>query len=282
MVRCIDETESDLRTLIEADFGPLAPGTDFLRALFDWFHLRARSIPQQPRKVIFSTEVKAKRGSYPAIDTIARELRAGGDLRPWLSDFIRTKKADAKADLMFNDWQVTHFHLGRLFRCPGKIKRTDALLFAFIAVGRAVLLDVQPHGSWTMTHLLRILLKVSPKDMPELRGIFPGQAFTEPQHLTLRMAGMTVPIQIDDRCFVPPGLGVSSSGDATRLVNGFQRSHADLRRRLSANDLPATLLRQLTSNLALPVRLGIRLEGGRIVAYDKNRRIDLTVLQSLR
>jgi hypothetical protein len=75
---------------------------------------------------------------------------------------VRKRKADALADLMFNDWQISHFHLGRLFVSPNKVSRGKLLLFALVKASRAVFLAINPHGAWTATELLRILLRTSP------------------------------------------------------------------------------------------------------------------------
>lgn len=281
MVRFVDETESDFRRLIEADLGRIAPNTSFDQALLNWLSYRARSVPQQPRRVVISREVDAVQGKYSAIGKIDHELRSGGDLRPWLSDGIRKRRSDPKADLMFNDWQISHFHLGRIFVQPTKIRRTSDLLFAYIRSSHAVLLDVQPHGAWTMTSLLAILLRESPSDMPELKGVLPGKNFTEEEHLRLRMAGVNVPIAIDGRVFVGPGLGLATSGAPTRLVGRLQRALLELRERLAQSDITPDLIRQLTDNLAVPVQLGVRIQGSHVIAYDKARRLDLMLLQSL-
>jgi hypothetical protein len=51
-LQVIDETETDLRQLIEGDLGPLAPSIDIWEAAVDWVHYKARQIPQRPRRVI--------------------------------------------------------------------------------------------------------------------------------------------------------------------------------------------------------------------------------------
>jgi hypothetical protein len=245
MFQVIDETESDLRTLVERDLGPLPPKANFQNALLDWLHFRARSIPQRPHRVIISPEVQQKMGNYPAVAKIRDELSQGKDITPWLSDSVRKKASDPKADLMFNDWQILHFHLGSLFVQPDKIGRTSDLLFAFVAPDRAVFLDVQPHGSWAMRDLLRVLLRVSPTDMTrcEFKGVL-GSArggYTDDEILKLRQSGMNAPIDIDGRLFLAPGLGVASSKHATRIVRAVQnleRQIAHMRKVLETNLIP--------------------------------------------
>ena len=281
MVTVVDETEPDLRALIERDLGPLPPSVDFQRALLDWFHFRARSIPQRPRTVIISPEVQANLAKYPAIKTIRNELSQGKDVSPWLSDTVRRKPSDPKADMMFNDWQIIHFHLGSIFVRRNKVVRTGDLLFVFIAADHAVLLDVQPHGSWAMRDLLRILLRVSPKDMRrcEAKGILGlSRSYTDDEILQLRQGGVNVILDIDGRFFMAPGLGVASSRDATRFVRAVQnliRNIGEVRKKLKSNSVPKQLLQQISQSIGISVRLGVKMDAGQLIVYDKNRNLEI-------
>jgi hypothetical protein len=281
----VDETSSDIRTLIESDFGAIDPTKEFLRLFLDWLHYRARRIPQKPRRVITSIEVREKRDAYPTINIISRELRAGSDLGPWLSDSVRLKIADPKADLMFNDWQIMHFHLGRTFVNPRKVKRSGDLLFAYIGSEHVVLLDVKPHHrqTWALHSLLEILLRTNPSDMErvEMKGVVGSQNhYTADQVIELRKAGLSTYCEVSGRYFMP-GLGISTSGHSTRMVLSMQRLLRQikvLRESIERNALPAPLVRHLAGSLPLPVRLGIRLERDDFVIYDKNRRLDFVRL----
>lgn len=281
MVVVIDETEADLRALIERDLGPLPAAADFQRSVLDWLHFRARSIPQRRRTVIMSPEVQAKVRAYPAILKIKDELSQGKDVSPWLSDTVRRRPLDPKADMMFNDWRVIHFHLGNLFVANDKIDRTGDLLFAFIANDHAVFLDVLPHGSWAVRELLRILLRVSPKDMrrSELKGVLGvTNSRTDEEVLQARQAGINVIIEIDGHFFMSPGLGVSSSRHSTRLVRSLQhlmRNISKARKDLESNSIPHALLQRISQSIGLPVRLGLKLEAGQLILHDKNRDLEL-------
>jgi hypothetical protein len=287
VVQVFDETEKDLRALIEADLGSIAEGADFNRTLIDWLHYRARLIPRRPRMVVISSQVRVLLSKYPAITTIRNELAKGGDLIPWLSDRIRIRKSDPKADLMFNDWQISHFHLGGVFVRPNKISRTPNgyLLFAHIASDKATLLDVQPHGAWAMGNLLRILLKVSPTDMRELKGVVGTEnRWTDDEILTLRQNGLSTFHEIDGRYFVAPGLGISSSRHATRLVHACGRLRKEIGRvrlELGTNTLPAPLVRLIAKSIEQPVKLGIKLEAGQFIIYDKIRNLNFVTMPPL-
>ncbi len=163
MVAFVDETTADLKTAYRSRLWtcPIRRASVEGSAV-RWLHYRARLIPRhQPRQVVFSDNAKANLPSHPAIGEIAAILRVGGDVSPWLSDRVRRRKKDAKADLCSTTGKSAIFHLGLLFERPKKTKRSDLLLFAFINPIRAVLLDVQPHKSWGMQALLRALFATS-------------------------------------------------------------------------------------------------------------------------
>ncbi|ACF03505.1 conserved hypothetical protein [Rhodopseudomonas palustris TIE-1] len=243
-------------------------------------HYRARLIPPRRRCVALSAEVEAARVSFPAIDHIKKAMALGEDLSPWLSNRIRKRRSDPKADLMFNDWQISHFHLG-VFERADKVRRGRMLLFAHITADDATFLDVQPHRAWSTQRLLEILKTTSPHTMPDvgmLAGHSPG--FSDEELGNLRRVGLTTPVKIGDKMYFPPGLGVSSSCHATRLVlkvNELERSIRDLARRLKENDLPsANKLEMLV--LGRPIRIGLRLRfDGCLVICEKSRALDLII-----
>lgn len=272
-----DETQADLAALILADFGTLRSAADPSRDLVDWLHYRARRVAERTRLVTRSKEVEAHRAAYPMIDEIANRLKLGLDVSPWLSNTIRTKGSDPGADLMFNQWQVSHFHLGPWLDNPRRVKRTGALLFAYIAADKASLLDVQPHDSWTRTDLLRILLRIDPSAMQDI-GPSSATPLTDADHKTLRDKHSNATVDIDGRTYNPPGWGIMASGDSMRfrvLADYLEHLIGRTLHQIRTNSLPPDLLRQLAGQIGVPVRLGVRFERGLLILYDKARGLDL-------
>jgi hypothetical protein len=119
--------------------------------------------------------------------------------------------------------------------------------------------------------------------MLEWKGALGTQSggYTDAELLQLRQGGLGYTIQIDGRIFYPPGLGVSTSRHAVRLVRQFNhlsREIRNLHRRFKENDLPHQLMRQLMI-IGVPARLGIRLRSdGCLVLHEKSRAIDLLAL----
>jgi hypothetical protein len=272
-MRVIDETDADLRTLISADFGP-SPVANLHKALIDWLHYKARRIPALPRIVIPSAETLAVSHHYPAISNITLALRAGFDVGQWLSDPKASRKFNHTADMMFNDWQIAHFHLGSFFQSPSVIRRTGPLFFVHISATEATLLDVQTHGAWTQTALLKILLRTNSPALERYEGQkVTGQRLTDAQHGNLRANGVNTLIELGGRAFMP-GLGLMSSRHATRLViyaEWFRRLVQDLKAKFQADQVPEQVKTAIYAHLGVPVRLGVSYSGGALAVIDKNR-----------
>ncbi len=269
----IDETESDLRARISLDFGPLTM-RPFSDDLIDWLHYKARCIPSFRRAVVVSSEVSALTLKYPAIAAIRNIFENGGDVTPWLSDSTRTNKLVPGADMMFNDWQIIHLHLGNFFVSPSKIRRSGPLLFCHITATEATMLDVAPHGAWTKTDLLEILLKTNPKALEryEFSAITP-QRLTDTEYGNLRTNGVNSVIEIAGRAF-KPGMGHITPRRALRIVTyavWFLRTVGQLKNMFETDQVPGHLKSAIYAYLSVPVRLGALYSAGGLTVVDKNR-----------
>jgi hypothetical protein len=271
-MRVIDDTDADLRTLITADFRSVSI-PDLHAAFLNWLHYKARRVPALPRAVYMSTEVTSLLPTYAAISKIAFALRNGFEVEHWLSD-AKTRRANHAADLMFNDWQISHFHLGDFFQTPSVVRRTGPLLFAHISAAEATLLDVQLHGAWTSTVLLEILLRTNPRALEkyEAKGITPSQ-LTDEQYKNLRANGANAAIAVNGRAFMP-GMGLMSSRHSMRLVlyaDHLRRWVQDLSTKFQADQVPTELKAAIYRSLGVPVRMGVIYSGGALLIIDKNR-----------
>lgn len=283
----IDETEADLIALVEADFGSLPNGVLLQRTLMAWLHYRARLIALRPRTVRLSTRVQALQAKHLAIGEVAAALRVGADLSPRLSDGVRHSKSNIRADLMFNDWQISHFHLGPLYYNAQKIKRgkksdNEPVLYAHIGSDSAALLDVRPHGDWAAQELLRILLCTDPDAMNEMKGVMPsGRPWTDEQIYELRRAGVTTHVEIDGQLFMSPGLGVTGAGSASRITAFETQLSKTIRaatEQVKTNTLPYAIMQKIASRIGVPVCVGVRFYQGLFYIYEKNRQLDLMYL----
>jgi hypothetical protein len=286
MIQIIDETAQDLRALVEADFGPLAPGASMADAVRDWLHFKARTVPMRPRRVIVAPEAEAFRSAHPTITTLEKKLRASEDVRPWLSNSARNRQDDPHADMLFNDWQILHFHLSDNFKAPDCVERTDPLLFTFMGASHAVFLTVKPHkGSFALQEYLRILLRTSPKDMEiseinNIKGV--PRVHTDDELFNLRKNGMNAAIEMDGRYFMPPGQGVVATKHASRLTRFRDNLNEMIKETKRAVQQGAYAKLQLIPPMTvIQVRLGLRIAAGVLSTYDKLRSVDFYNMQPL-
>lgn len=282
MVSVIDETCDDIAELIRKDFGSTPKRKDLHGAFLDWVHYRARRIPCRPRQVILSTEVRSKVSTYPTISRISSALRAGEDVSAWLSRKITSHMRSPRADMMFNDWQITHFHLGRVFTRPNTVSGTDDLLYVHVAAEYATFLDVLPHRSWTAQDLLRILLETRPAAMEpvEVKNVT-GQTLTDEALLAFRTNNTNVAIAVSGRAFM--GGGILSSGHAIRLrlfCTCIRRDILHLKETIEQGTIERPTASLIAHQIGVPVRLGILFDtAGVFTIFDKTRQI--TFFQSL-
>jgi hypothetical protein len=282
MVLVIDETRVDIEEIISKDhaFG-FSPQCDFDRAFLDWLHFRARRIPRRPRQVIISRQVQSKLAAYPAIDRIRSALRDGEDVSAWLSRKLTSGARNHRSDMMFNDWQITHFHLSRVFSKPDMISGTSDLLYAHVTSQCVTFLDVRPHNLWAAQDILHILLQTRPDAMERMEGkgaLPPYKSYTDDELLQARIGGVSVPIiAIDGRPFML--LGISSSGHADRIVlfyNILERTIRFFIENAAQNKLDTHMAIQIASLIGVPVRLGISFDPcGAFLIYDKNRNLPI-------
>ena len=60
-------------------------------------------------------------------------------------------------DALLNDWGIHHVHLGTTIDSDGFVTRTEPVLFARFDSANAYLIDVLPHGSWSLQRLVKDL-----------------------------------------------------------------------------------------------------------------------------
>jgi hypothetical protein len=271
-VQVVDETEADLRALVVADLGKLR-GRRFSDDVLSWLHYKARSVPPVPRTVLISPEAAAQESSWPAIGRIRAVLEAGDDVSLWLNKSVRQRKHDHAADMMFNDWQIVHFHLGVAPRSGGVVPRTGPLLFAHITGEEAILIDVAPHGAWTQTALLETLLRTKPTAGYQHQGVT-GQRLQDHEYRNLRDNRTNSAMEIGGKV-LSPGMGIMSSGHALRIsayLMWFDRQVEYFKETLAADQVPDHLKHVIYGALGVPVRLGAWYRPEGLALIDKNRR----------
>jgi len=255
MTDLVNDLEEMIRTDVLAALGADSSGEleamSLSRLLIVYLNWRSRFITAVPRAVHLSSELAASpkysehRGN---IDTLVEKIESGSDLTPHLSKAIqsayvpvaRRKSAigpRADLDRLRAEWGIHHLHLSSEMDPDGFVKRDDDLLFALFRAKDAFLIGIQDHGGWANTELVRIAVENWPDAgvFIQSRGsIGLSQHFSDEDRLLLRNAGVTTPVEVRGKIYMPPGQSLAgTSSTATTVSNQIMWGLRDLRRILS-------------------------------------------------
>jgi hypothetical protein len=161
---------------------------DLILSFITW---RMRRIPQKPRTVRFwSGGVKPvqARLARPRLEPLLRDVRAGRDLEPYLSERVRTAGIDLATDLPRSqrrdmDMVLTrhglhHFHVG--IRAGNNPKgRSGSLVFAEVLPDEFRIVAISDHRAFEheseeRKRFFRICLSYMAKDVPPGEGFMPN------------------------------------------------------------------------------------------------------------
>jgi len=212
--------ENDLKHIVQGELSALGypQEGDLDSVLVRYLNIKHRLPPVVPWGIHISEQLKAKELPLEireGLKLFIERAKAGEDLKPYMS----TRILDADfPDLMFYDWGIHHFHLGKESNARGFIERTDELLFAITDPnGRIMyLIDViSHHGSFTSQDLLRIIEENWPSvlDPYVLKGVAPSfDGLSNGELEKLRKAGINLVLQIPrGRTLAPIGGGISTA-----------------------------------------------------------------------
>lgn len=198
---------------------------DYNMQFIDYIESINRVIPSRDFETEFSSELTASHHFsefQTAIQTIKSSFESGTTNRPYHSRGILTPD---RPDLLLNDWGIYHFHLGEIIEADGFIERTEPVLFLKVNGSRVYFLDILVHGQANPDvcvdeHLIRILKNNWPEYVEKfkMRGMIGNQMFTAHERKGLRKHGASSPISLDGELYIAPGLGLASSGTASRFV----------------------------------------------------------------
>lgn len=189
----------------------------------------------QERQVYRSKEFNCPPDHLLGLNQLIETLENGKDISPYLSKKVENI---SEIDGMFNDWGVLHLHLGdRLDKTGRYVERTGPLLFLYLMQKSAFLINIYQHGDWTKKSILQTVYDNWPEliesyIVPEATGI--NRAFTEREHRDARAAGSLLLMELtkssgEKFVILPPGLGITSSGDPIQDVIYFDTKIDKLR-----------------------------------------------------
>lgn len=201
--------------LIQSKYGHTVQSADLEDALLSLGSF-IRRIPLTQVWTVIESDVFNPCGHEKAVNAIKRSLSTGIDIKPYLS---KTSKKYTYKDILLNNWEILHLHLGDTLEPDGYISRTNDLLYCRFDRKKSIayFIVIQPHGAWTNKNLLEVIDRNWPESIKEFH-IDDGQLATpEPDEkalYTLSINNINAFIEINGKVYMPPGLGHAADGSA--------------------------------------------------------------------
>ena len=177
------------------------------------------------KKVIsYARNIKIPKKSQKRVESVLKYLSKGGDITPYLS--TQSVNLDRQQDLMFNDWNILHIHLGKKphINKPRFIERTGELLFLLYTVNEIRVLGLYHHNppAWSRQELLQTIYD----NWPELLSVFSEAQlevnFNDYQRGELRKSHVNVIDEVYDKkeqkkiCVMTTAtMGITCSGESS-------------------------------------------------------------------
>lgn len=185
------------------------------------------------KKVSFAKGIRIPKEYKKRVYHILEYLADGGNIIPYLSK--QSINLNNPGDLMFNDWNILHIHLGKRKdkKDPRFIERTGELLFLINAETEIRVLGVYDHkpSPWTRKELLQRIYDTWPEMLYVYSEIFNINPSIEGKRQDVRKEHMLVLDQVYDKrmhrqrfVMVKGSLGLVSSGDSIIDVNLYDRA----------------------------------------------------------
>ena len=180
------------------------------------------------KKVSFAKGIRIPKEYKKRVYHILDYLAAGGSIIPYLSK--QSINLNNPGDLMFNDWNILHIHLGKRKdkKDPRFIERTGELLFLINTDKEIRVLGVYDDkpSPWTRKELLQRIYDTWPEMLYVYSEILNIDPCIEEQRQTVRNEHILVLDQVYDKktcrrkfVMVKDSLGLVSSGDSVIDVN---------------------------------------------------------------
>ena len=174
------------------------------------------------KKVSFANGIRIPKKYKKRIHHILDCLADGGNIIPYLSK--QSINLTSPGDLMFNDWNILHIHLGKRKdkKDPRFIERTGELLFLINAETEIRVLGVYDHkpSPWTKNELLQRIYDTWPEMLGIIKGAELNISVTE-----VRKSHITLFEEVYDKktrrtllVHVKNALGLVCSGESTADV----------------------------------------------------------------
>lgn len=189
-----------------------------------------RKIGSSNKKTIYyAKNIKIPTEYKKRVENILKYLSEGGDITPYLS--TQCINLDVEQDLMFNDWNILHTHLGKKphKHKPLFIERTGELLFLLNTDSEIRVLGLYHHKSrsWSRQELIQKVYDNWPEMICPFEEMQLAEKYSDQQRGRFREAHMTVIDEVYDKrsnktfAVMMKNMGIASSGDAVIDVRTY-------------------------------------------------------------
>lgn len=205
----------------------VSKGFSLDEACFQYLNLRRKLVDPLPRKVHFSKEFYCPEDLKAGLNLVKSKIEKGEDITPHLSGKFKDLNYH---DMMLNDWDVHHLHLGtKMNKKTGLVKRTGPILYVKFDNENAYFIQIMKHGEWANDKIIKILHNnwlqiLDPYLMKGVIEVTPK--ISNEERALLRKAGVSTAVEIDKGiAYKFLGGGYSSTGHGASSVRQSMRVH---------------------------------------------------------
>lgn len=208
---------ADLKALMLSDLNgegySTAATLSYEEISYRFFAMKRKRINPHPRKVHESRAFQCPTVHQKGYDLLKKKIENGDDLTPHQSKTIQN---DAYEDLMLNDWNIHHFHLGeRLIPGTNVIERTGPLLYALVHDNALYCVNIFEHGKWSHKSIINTIHDNWPSTIAQYRiqgSVDVSVNLSDAEHGALRAAGVNSPIKVAPGViYLGPGGGLTTA-----------------------------------------------------------------------
>ena len=204
------------------------------------------------KAISYARNIKIPKEYKKRVNSVLKYLSKGGDITPYLS--TQCINLDCQQDLMFNDWNILHIHLGKKLHKnnPQFIERIGELLFLLNTVNEIRVLGLYDHNPppWSRQELMQKIYDNWPEMLSVLHEAQLEVKFNDYQRGELRKSYLNVIDEVYDKkmhkpiCVMPKTMGIACSGESVVDIRTYNNVCKKLR------DIEKTILKENLLSMA--------------------------------
>ena len=200
-----------------------------------YFLFKKRMIEPKPRQVLFAKNFFCPSNLITGLDNLLNKVKHGELLLPNQSKALLKL---GRADKLFFDWGIHHFHLGTENNDNDFfVNRTNELLFAYVTHDEFLCLMIKEHGNWSDKKLIETIHYNWPNVIERFKFydiIGLSHELDSAEYNNLRKNNLNSAVEVEPgHVYAQPGGGFMSDGSSleiTLLMNSVWKKIDSLRR----------------------------------------------------